>query len=352
MDTTTQDLGGNDIPDIEGFLAIDKVVDKEPIVINTTAQVGVQEQELTPLEKLKLLNPHNPVKTLVGHISSVKEMGEIVEDLEVKKSITFNDAENVNLVFENFKNQFQLNEFTDMPSRTGLVSVKKFMDKEIKARQERAVNDFNELVLNPFADLQNIFQSFVEKLAPTVSTCLSNFGIVCKQFLADKNNIASQEFLKGNDTINFATTAICELPLDLEVDRNNVQLFLTAVRNLSASCVSEDMQFLLKNVGGLQEEERFLVSLSTLITIFASDELMALTDSLRANAEASMSSLNDIMGDVGTDATEFSAVRDFLVKHENEINDHVGHIKRAIGINQFLQTLYVNTSVVVDFFKT
>ena len=347
-----QTLSGEGIPDIESFLAVDQTTDKTPMVVNTNVPPGVQENALGDMTKLQLLNPHNQVETLVGNITAVKEMGEIADNLSTKEVISFNDAENVNLVFENFKSKFRLSEFTQNPSKTNLAAVQKFVTQEVRLRKESAINQFSEFVLNPFAELQNSFQELNDNIRPTVLTAIESFSVECLAFLSDPQNLSNQEFVQGNDTLNFATTPVRFLPKDITTERSNVQLFMKAVDNLCDAYGSDDMTVLSRALSGLTEEQRCQASLLFFIQIFASPELPKLLGATMAEASSSLEELKDLVGKIGPDTGEFVVVRDFLVSNQKEMHDSVSKVRKAMNLHHFVRFLYLNTSVVLGFFTT
>lgn len=345
------DLAGEGIPDIEGFLEQDRVVDKTPVVINTNIPGGVKET-LPESNKLIVLNPHNPVKSLVNGVTQVSEMGKLVDMIATKDAISFSDAENVNLVFESFAKNFRMSEFTLGPSKTNLKEVKKFVDQELRLRKESVVAEYNGFVLEPFAELSNSFQQLKDNIRPTVVDAIEPFVAEVRVWLSDKQNIANQEVLQGNDTINLATTPIHNFPTEFSTTRGNQQLFVAAVKNIQSAVSSDDLKYLLEKMPNISKDGPQSVSLLNLIEMFGSEELgKVLSDSVE-RAEKALEELGELVASAKGDQTEFAVVQDFVVTNQDKTHDAVEAVRSSMNVHHFVRFLFVNLLAVMSFFKT
>ncbi len=345
-----EDLNGGDIVDIEGFLDKDAVVDKTPVVINTNIPGGVKET-MKESDKLVIMNPLNPVKSLVNGVVQVSRMGELVDQIATKDSISFADAENVNLVFESFTKSFRMAEFTLQPSKTNLPELRAFVTKAHKLRQESFVAEYKGFVVLPFAELSNNFQELKDNIRPTVVKAIESFSTDVRGWLSDTQNVLDQEVIHGSDTINLAKTPLRDVPTDFVTPRGNVELFKSALKNIQDASTSDDLQYLFKEMGGFSNDGHQFVSLLNLIEMFGSEELAKVLEDAFEDAEEALEELSEIIDDKAVGLSEFSVIQEFVVNNQDVTDEAVSCVRRCVNLHHFVRFLYVNLTVVLGFFK-
>ena len=354
--TNNLDLAGNNIPDIEELTNTTQAVKNSPVTINTTAPSSADFSPVTDKEGMlkRLVNPDNPIKILSGHTEKVTTMGDVADQLATKKVISFHDAEEVNLVFESFKDKFSFQEFTSTPSKTNLREVQQFVRQEHRVRMECLKADFQSFVLQPFGELDQLLASLNEKLGPNVQKLVSDFAIECAEWLKDKNAVANQEFVIGLDTVNAATMPLLEIPADIKTTRGNPGPFLIALSNIRDAMVADTFPEFFNHrtadvaSGTFSLDKVSLLDMLNMMSVHALNWLQV----LQQEAERSLKTLHEAIDGFKGDPGEFKDIREFLVANQAQTAESVFDVKNAVNAHHLAALMVMNLSVVLDFFKT
>jgi hypothetical protein len=353
--STNLDLAGNDIPDIDNLANTEEAVKNNPVTINTSAPVDIGFSAITDKEEMlkRLVNPQNPIKILSGQTETVTSMGDVADQLAAKKVISFHDAEEVNLVFENFKDHFSFSEFTAAPSKTNLRQVQQYVRQEHRVRMEGLKADFQTFVLEPFAELDQLLSSLNEKLGPSTQELVKNFATECTEWLKLQNSVANQEFVVGLDTVNAATMPLWEIPAQIETTRGSAQSFLKAVQNLrDATCAETFQEFFTYRSADIAEGKLSFdrISLLDMLKMMAENATSWLQIQ-QVEAARSLKELHEAIDGFKGDPSEFTIVRDFLVNNQEKTAETVAWVKDTVNSHHLAILMAMNLSTVLRFFK-
>ena len=86
------------------------------------------------------------------------------------------------------------------------------------------------------------------------------------------------------------------------------------------------------------------------IKMFANPYLKQFVISFENLAEESVKKLRELNSESEINPSDFTQVRDFLVKHGDDIDEYQANVHYYIEVVEILQKLYINTTAIVDYF--
>lgn len=358
------------IADLEGEgilgdaqLLTNATVPGKDLSVLTNAASGSVDTPLTDDLKRRLLSPETIYKSVTEGVASVTDMETLQKSIAQSGAISFAKAEEVSMTFESFKSHISLKEFTRVPSKVNLAFTERYIADKIKIRQENTATALEHFLNGPTVDAEEAFNTYAEFYGKDLLEQLQEFQPKCQAWLEDKKSIPNQLMPTGRDFVNFATTAMRDLPKELTAKEKPRQLFHDAIINLIT--FSEGGFHTNSLIEVIQKNGSFAdfidpqrsaraagkpLAVVEFIRFFASTYLVEFLQNVEKDAADALNTLNGIKDSVTITPADFHAVRDFVVANGQEIEQANRQIHHYIELVEILRQLYPNTSVVLDYF--
>ena len=335
----------------------------EALKVHTDAKNGVPATTLTASLRQRLLNPATSYSSIVRKIEHVASMEEVSESIATKNAISFADAEEVAMTFENFKSKIRLAEFTKTPSQVNLNFTKRFMADSIKLRQEQLGNEFENFFGSGARDAKAAFDDHSELYGEVLSQELQEIQNELVTWFNNKKSLPAQVLPHNGDFINIATIPLTDFPEDFE-GPGRYELFASAMKSLNG--ITEEnihAKALLKAIFLKEGFETYRTakfttgaqttkaSLLDYLQMFHSGYLCEFIQAAEASAKSALETLYSLPQDNTVDMANFNQTRDFIVKNGSEIEDLSSQVHYYAELVDLVQTIFVYVSSAFDYLK-
>lgn len=343
---------GLDLPGIQGSPHIQAKIDHPAVSANTP---------ITDELKKRLLSPSTTYTSIKDGIEKVNTMEDVHGAIATQGAISFADAEEVAMTFESFGPRVSLKEFTKLPSQINYQFTKRLMAEEIKVHQENIATASENFFDGQIEDAEEAFEDYRSFYGKNLVENLQTFRNAVNAWLTNHKSIPSQIFQTGSDFVNLATVPLSSFPKSFEGP--NKESFCKAVDNLR-KMIEENIH--VKNLLITVKEKK---SFGDFIDPNKTAEALALNPSLvdflqmfndpyteklllgvEEAASNGLEQLRELQKEKDFNPTDFKAVRDFVVENGELIDGSNTTVHYYIELIELLQSVYLNTSVVLDYF--
>lgn len=335
---------------------------EEANVIRTTGR-PLDETPKVPALMDKILDPATKFKAVVKGVTQVSTMEDLLARIDVKNAISFADAEEVSMMFENFQTQFPLNGFTSRPSLTWLKETKSFLRKGIRARQESIGSELENLLTGPSEDQQEAFRDYRETYGELLKRDLRDFRIEVKAFEADERKLNGQTLEGHGGVVDLLADPLDQIGSDLPVLCDH-PLTMKALENLQ-SLLKDNMHFrpffvVAASDGDFEQfmDDHFVqssasekITLGFLMSTFSSGRVEKFLAYLEEGADKAVLKLQEIEKQAKVDPSDFKQVRDFVVNNTEAIDEATGWIHYYVELSELVRDTHLNMTVVLEFMK-
>lgn len=328
----------------------------------TTPLSGGSESPLTDEIRKKLLSPKTTFKSISEDVELVSDMETIQKSIAKTNAISFAKAEEVAMTFEGFNKQISTKEFTRSPSQVNFAFTKRYMNDKITLRKENVCTELEKFFSGAVVEAEESFITYKNFHAKNLLGDLELFQQKCVKWLDNKKSISNQIFQTEKDFINFATTAIKDLPPIIS-DLSEKHEFQTALKNLekksSEDFLTNNLIEVIKNFGSLEDLKNIkktvlssTVPLSALdfISLFSNIYLREFIIKLEVTAETSLENLTKLKEKNNVSPTDFKEVRNFIVLNGGVINTNSSALRFYFEVIELVKNIFINTSTILDFF--
>ena len=335
----------------------------EALKVHTTAKNGVPETSLTANLRQRLLNPATSYSSISGKIENITSMEEVNASIATKNAISFADAEEVAMTFENFKSKVRLSEFTKIPSQVNLNFTKRYMAEAIKLRQEQLGSEFENFFGSGARDAKTAFDDHSELYGEVLSQELQEIQNELGFWLNNKKSLPAQVLPHKGDFINIATVPLTAFPEDF-TGPGRYEYFVSAMQSLKN--ITEENIHAKALIKAISLKEGFdtyrtakfttgaqatSVSLLDYLQMFHSGYLCEFIQAAEASAKSALEALYSLPQDNSVDISDFNQTRDFIVKNGSEIEDLSSQVHYYAELVDLVQTIYVYVSSAFDYLK-
>lgn len=332
-------------------------------VINTSGRPS-DDVPVTPVVMEKITDPATKFKSVSNGVESVTSMEKILTRIDVKNAISFADAEEVNMMFENFQAVMPLNGFTERPSMVGLRETKTFLKTQIRLRKESVGTELENLLTGPSEDQQQAFEDYRTTYGAMLGRDLAEFAKKATAFIGDERKVKGQTF-EGRDgnIVNLLTDPLDCIDTKSLVLQDN-SLFLAALANLQV-LLKDNMHFrpffmVAASEGKFEQflDDHFVqrtasepFSLGFLLLCFATGRVQKFLDYLEEGGEQAVTTLRLIEKQAQVNPGDFNQVRDFVVKNTQSIDEANGWIHYYVELSEMVRDVHLNMTAVLEFLE-
>ena len=329
--------------------------------VDTSNPMISSQTPVTDELKSRILAPNTVYKSLVDNVEKISTMEEVAGSIATQNAISFADAEEVAMTFESFSSKVSLKEFSRVPSKINLAFTQRFMMESINHQKQELKTVCEEYFDGHIVSAESAFEDYQGFYGKNLVETLGKYQLAALEWISNKKSIPLQLIEYQGNYINLATVNIEEFP-----DYNgpgDFSTFKNAVENLQNLAKNNiHVKNLLKTISMAGDVEDFLsvdktaeasqdqVALVDFIKMFANPYLKQFVISFEKLAEDSVKELFELNKESEVSPSDFTQVRDFLVKHGEDIDEYQANIHYYIEIVEILQKLYINTTAVVDYF--
>lgn len=165
---------------------------------------GEGETPITDAVRNRLADPSNQLLAMRGNIKEVESMGDVLDYIENKASISMSDANDIAARFEGFTSRFKPNDFTKIASRVGYIEANTFMKNKLKLRREEINLSFGAFFDDVVTEAEGSFKSYSEFYGEALKNDLVAFRSKALPWLADPEHI-NKQYVTFDDLVNLAT---------------------------------------------------------------------------------------------------------------------------------------------------
>lgn len=330
--------------------------------VDTSNPMITSQTPVTDELKSKILAPNTVYKSLVDNVEKISTMEEVAENIATQNAISFADAEEVAMTFENFGSKVSLKEFSKTPSKINLAFTQRFMMESINHEKQELKSVCEEYFDGHIVSAEDAFEDYQGFYGKNLVETLGNYQITTYEWITNKKSIPLQLIEYQGEYINLATVNLEEFPKHFN-GLGNYGVFKDAVENLQKLAKDNiHVKNLLKTICLNGNVEDFLsadktaeaiedqVALVDFIKMFANPYLKQFVISFENLAEESVKKLRELNSESEINPSDFTQVRDFLVKHGDDIDEYQANVHYYIEVVEILQKLYINTTAIVDYF--
>lgn len=192
----------------------------------------------------QLENYQTAIATNEDGVTKVRDMNEIVSSILASESVSRADAEQIRKAYpEDFDSEFHLNEFTEVPTRVGFESIRKFVERSIGQQEEKnqallnrrsPSEESKERVVGDFETIERSMESVKSNILELAKRIEGSYTALSEQALCQLKNINAERYAyhlqTKDDLLDLRTLHFGKTPTQSDVEFNLTRMLDSNVR--------------------------------------------------------------------------------------------------------------------------
>lgn len=192
----------------------------------------------------QLENYQTAIATNEDGVTKVRDMNEIVSSILASESVSRADAEQIRKAYpEDFDSEFHLNEFTEVPTRVGFESIRKFVERSIGQQEEKnqallnrrsPSEESKERVVGDFETIERSMELVKSNILELAKRIEDSYTALSEQALCQLKNINAERYAyhlqTKDDLLDLRTLHFGKTPTQSDVEFNLTRMLDSNVR--------------------------------------------------------------------------------------------------------------------------